>query len=163
MADSASNSIDGDSGYSSFFVSDYVHSMDGKRRFAIPTDWRSQIPGEPKELLVVPSLTEQCLDVYPARDFKHRMEKFRTMSANDSQGRDFARILASQACKVVLDNQGRVRVKDPLLERVGLDGQVALVGAFDHFELWSPDAWEQHKASKEENYLGQAAEYAGGY
>ena len=142
------------------FVNTYVHSLDSKRRLTIPSDWR-EIVGAPGRLFVLPGVNETCLCVYPAREMTRRLEKLRNLSIADEKGRKLARQLGSRSDLVPWDSQGRIRVKDDLLEYADLRNQVVLVGTFDGFELWSPDQWKQQSEGIDAEGLGEATRYVG--
>ncbi len=124
------------------FVNTYTHTLDDKKRLTIPSDWRESA-GEPKCLIVLPGVSAPCLNVYPAREISRRMEMIRNLSIADEQGQHFKRTLASRSDLVPWDAQGRIRIKEDLLAFAGLKQEVMLVGALDHFELWSTDKWKQ--------------------
>ena len=42
------------------------------------------------------------------------------------------------------DKQGRVVLPDKILKRTAVGKEVTLIGAKDHLELWSREAWTQH-------------------
>jgi MraZ protein len=141
------------------FVSTFTHSLDPKRRLTIPSEWRAQV-GEPRSLYVLPHLHDDCLCVFPAEEMVRRLEKMRHHSLGDRQARQFARALASQSDLVSWDSQGRIRIKDALLSYAGLVDHVVMVGAFDCFELWSPDRLES-AGGMDRGTLRQAAQYVG--
>ena len=142
------------------FVNTYAHSLDSKKRLTIPSDWR-ELVGVPRRLFVLPGVNVKCLCVYPAREMTRRLEKLRTLSIADEKGRQLARTLASRSDLVPWDSQGRIRIKDELLDFADLVNQVVLVGTFDGFELWSPDQWKQQSGSMDQMGLGEAARYVG--
>ncbi len=151
-----------DSGISSqgVFVNTYVHNLDPKKRLTVPSDWR-ELAGAPKRLFVLPGVNDKCLCVYPAREMTRRLERLRNLSIADAKGRQLARTLASRSDLVPWDSQGRIRVKDELLEFASLVNQVVLVGTFDGFELWNPDQWNEVEGSINQSGLGEAARYVG--
>lgn len=142
------------------FVNTYTHSLDTKKRLTIPSDWR-ELAGVPRRLFVLPGVNDKCLCVYPAREMTRRLEKLRNLSIADERGRQLARTLASRSDLVPWDTQGRIRVKDDLLDFADLKNQVVLVGAFDCFELWSPDRWKEQTGAMDQPKLGDAARYVG--
>lgn len=142
------------------FVNLYTHSLDSKKRLTIPSDWR-ELVGVPQRLFVLPGVSDKCLCSYPAREMTRRMERLRNLSIADEKGRQLARTLASRSDLVSWDTQGRIRIKDDLLDFAGLINQVVLVGAFDCFELWSPDRWKEKTGSVDQPGLGEAARYVG--
>jgi len=120
------------------FVGDFVHSMDPKKRITIPSVWRVQITA-PRSLYVLPDFYYRCLNVFPASAMAVKLEKIRRQSTTDKRAMQFARTLGAASDLVSWDSQGRIRIKDKLLEFAGLKDQVIMVGALDKFELWNPE------------------------
>jgi MraZ protein len=141
------------------FVGRFTHALDPKKRLTIPSGWRSQV-GEPNSLYVLPDIHTKCLGVFPAGEMVRRIEKLRSRSIADQTARQFARVLASQSDLVAWDAQGRIRIKDELLEAVNLTDQVVMVGAFERFELWSP-ANVEAIGVMDPKALVEAAQYVG--
>ena len=142
------------------FTGQFAHSLDPKKRLTIPSGWRDQV-GEPRRLLVLPGIEAKCLYVYPSRDAMQRMQKFTDISIADGKARQFARVIGSRSELVEWDVQGRIRVKDDLLEYAELSNQVVLVGVFNAFELWNPDRFKQQIGLSDQASLGEAARYVG--
>jgi MraZ protein len=143
----------------SAFVGTFTHSLDPKKRLTIPAEWRSQV-GSPKSLYVLPNVHERCLTVFPASEMVRRLQRMRSHSMADRKAREFARVLASQSDLISWDTQGRIRIKDELLQFAQLVDQVVLVGAFDCFELWSPEYFDG-KAGMDQDRIREAAQYVG--
>lgn len=125
------------------FVSSYLHALDPKKRLTIPSVWRDRV-GSPPGLYILPGLhDDKCLYVFPAREIAQRLEKIRTIGIGDKKARAFTRIFASQSDLIPeWDIQGRIRIKDELLDYAKLTEQVQMVGALDHFQLWNPELWK---------------------
>lgn len=121
------------------FVGTYAHSLDPKKRLTIPSEWRAQA-GNPRSLYVLPDFHQKCLNVYPATQMVHKLEKLRRHSMSDKKAMEFAGILGASSDVVSWDTQGRIRIKDRLLAFAGISDQVILVGALDKFQVWSPHA-----------------------
>ena len=141
------------------FVSHFTHSLDPKKRLTIPSEWRAQI-GSPRSLYVLPDVHQRCLCCFPASEMMRRLDKMRHHSIADQKARQFARVLAAQSDLVSWDSQGRIRIKDELLDFAELSDQVVLVGAFDTFELWNPDTFSQSGGMDRES-IQEAARYVG--
>ncbi len=116
------------------YTDHFEHMLDEKRRLTIPAEWRDE--GYEKQLFVFPS-ADGCLKVYPNSWLAARQEKIAELKMGDPLRKQIERV-AGTAQKLVWDGQGRVRVKDGLLARAGIDRAVLMVGALDHFELWDP-------------------------
>jgi MraZ protein len=158
VADKGSRSVDGGAG--GVFVGRFTHSLDPKRRITIPSDWR-ELVGVPRRLLVLPGVNDKCLCVYPVHEVMRRRESLGRLSIADEKGRQFARSLASRSDQVSIDPQGRIRIKDDLLEFAGLTNVVVMSGTFDGFELWNPDRWNEQIGLTGQSSMGEAAKYVG--
>lgn len=141
------------------FVGNVIHNLDPKKRITIPSEWRGQMKGE-NNLYVLPGIDEKCLWIFPANEMQKRIEKMRQQSFTDLKVRQFARILGSQSELLPLDSQGRIRIRDELLNFAGLVDEVKVVGAFIYFELWNPENWEKCQESGGSS-LKDAARYVG--
>jgi len=141
------------------FVGEFPHSLDPKRRLTIPSEWRAQV-GTPRSLYVLQDVTEKCLCVFPASELQRRIEKIRNHSIADAKARHFTRMLGSKSDLVDWDTQGRIRIKDELLDFAELVDQVILVGVFHSFELWSPENFKKVSGSDRGTIL-EAAQYVG--
>ena len=140
------------------FVSTFAHSLDPKKRLTIPSEWRAQVGSN--GLYVLPEISMKCLCVFPASEIKQRLQKLRQHAMADKKAREFARAIGAKSDLVVWDSQGRIRIKDELLDLAGLTGQVTLVGALDRFELWNPDRLKESGGTDQSSFE-DAARYVG--
>ena len=141
------------------FVGSYTLSLDGKERVTIPADWRDAA-GNPV-LFVLPGVGFKCLYVVTAREMAQRMEKARASSVANVQAQKFMRDFFARADRVTLDAQGRIRVKDELLEYAGIVNQMVLIGTGIRFELWSPESWQEQSSQLDQSKFAEAAQYIG--
>lgn len=143
-----------------FFVGQYRHALDPKRRLTIPSEWRA-IVGQPAQVFVIPAVGGQHLYVFPASSLAPRLEKVSSISMADAKGRNYLRIMGSRSELLTWDSQGRIRVRDELLEYAGVTSDAVLVGNWEGFEVWSPTAWAKVEKSVGEVELRKATEYVG--
>ena len=90
-----------------------------------------------------------------------RLEKVRAASVGNVQAQKFLRDFFSRADRVALDAQGRIRVKDALLDYAGIINQMVLVGVGSRFELWSPESWNEQNSQLDHSTFAEAAQYIG--
>lgn len=147
-------------GIQNVFVDTFTHGLDAKKRLTIPSEWRALV-GSPDRLFVLPSAVERCLAVYPARVIAQRLQKLNDFSEVDEEAQNHMRELAANANLVPWDAQGRIRIKDNLLEYAQLNTEVVMVGVFTRFELWSPELWKQKQPVIDQQKLGKAARSVG--
>jgi MraZ protein len=119
------------------FVGDFLHCPDLKRRISIPSRWRIQV-GDPKSLFVLPDFHVKCLNLFPAAEMAFKLDVLRRQSLSDERAMEFARIVGENSDVVSWDTQGRIRIKDKLLDFAEIQDQVALVGAMTKIQVWNP-------------------------
>lgn len=134
------------------FVGTYIHALDPKRRLTIPSAWRDRVEGRPS-FYVLPDVDERCLCVFSGREMFRRIESTGHHSIVDRKARQFARVLASRSDLVDWDSQGRIRIKDELLDYAGIKGSATLVGNFRFFEVWNPDILKKSGVLDETNLV----------
>ena len=140
------------------FVGNFTHSLDPKRRLTIPAVWREQVGVN--DLYILPDISMKFLCVFPAADIVQRLQKLRQHAMADRKAREFARVIGARSDQVVWDGQGRIRIKDALLDLAGLTNQVELVGTLDRFELWNPDRFKE-SGSMDQASFEDAANHVG--
>jgi MraZ protein len=124
-----------------FYAGEFRHSLDGKNRVTIPSRWRRD---EAEEFILLPQTNQQFLLVMSPEDFARMssaVESNEGVSARDR--RVFLRQLHSRAQHAVADRQGRLVLQEELCRKVGLKGEVALVGGRGRFEIWNLQRWKR--------------------
>lgn len=138
------------------FIGEYSHSIDPKRRLALPSKFR----GELGSRVVVTRGLDRSLFVYPMKVWEALAEKLGAMPVGEAGTRSFVRLQLAGATDVELDSQGRVLIPDYLKEYAGLGKNVIVVGLFNRLELWDEESWKTYKADAEKN-SGEVAEELG--
>jgi MraZ protein len=120
------------------YTDSFEHTFDEKGRLTVPKEWRGD--GFESFLDVVPS-AEGCLKVYPGSYFASKIQRLVSTSFEDPRRRQLER-LAPLIQRVKADEQNRITIKDKLRKQAALAKNAVLVGRFDHFEIWSAEAWK---------------------
>jgi MraZ protein len=129
-----------------FYAGEFRHFIDDKNRITIPARWRRD---GPEEFIILAEAHHQFLLVMPPEEFSRMSaaaESDPNVSARDR--RVFFRQLHSRAQHGMADRQGRLVLPEELCKKVGLKGEVALVGGRGRFEIWNLPRWK--KAHEEE-------------
>ncbi len=124
-----------------FYAGEFRHSLDEKNRVTIPSRWRRD---QGEEFILLPQANQQFLLVISPEDFARMssaVEINEGVSARDR--RVFLRQLHSRAQHAISDRQGRLVLPEELCRRVGLKGEVALVGGRGRFEIWNLQRWKR--------------------
>jgi len=141
------------------FTCDFKHSLDPKKRLTIPSEWREYI-GESKEVFILPNTKLGCLRVFTGKEMDARLSALLKVKLSDSRANNYARVIAENSQKTKWDSQGRIRIKDKLLNLADLDNDVIFVGTLNCFELWNPKALAKFR-EEEAPSLDEALEELG--
>ncbi len=121
---------------SGLLVGRFDHAMDPKRRLTIPSAWR-ELMGAPAYVYVFPDPNERCLNIIPPVEMESRLEKLRQRALFDKSVGRALRIFGESAEQLMLDVQGRIRIRDKLLAFADLTDKVVMIGAMNRIQLWS--------------------------
>lgn len=126
---------------SQLFAGEFRHAIDDKNRITIPSRWRDD---DAQEFILLAEATHQFLVVMSPEEFSRMSaaaESDPSISARDR--RVFLRQLHARAQHGVTDRQGRLVLPEDLCRKVGLKGEVALVGGRGRFEIWNLPRWKR--------------------
>jgi MraZ protein len=125
----------------SFYAGEFRHAIDDKNRITVPSRWRRN---EAEEFILLPEANHQFLLVMSPEEFARMSsaaESNEAVSARDR--RVFLRQLHSRAQHGAADRQGRLVLPEELCKRIGLKGEVALIGGRGRFEIWNLQRWKR--------------------
>ena len=101
------------------FIGTYDHSIDEKSRITLPRRFRDALGAGVED-------------------------RISALDPLSREARELRTFFFSGAAEADLDGQGRVLVPAALTRHAGLEREVVVAGNYDHLQLWSPAAWEQH-------------------
>ena len=131
-----------------YYNSLYRHGVDEKRRVQIPAKWRPAKPGTELTLVLWPKAKEgPCLRVLPPPAMAKLMRDVDAMPNSDSNKVVLKRFIGSGSVQVTLDKAGRICLPEKMARDAGIGEEAVLVGLLDRFEIWSPERFENVKAS----------------
>lgn len=137
-------------------IGEYKHTLDTKKRLSMPSKWRKELG---KKLVVTRGL-DNCLFVYPQKEWQSITQKIGQLPLGQADTRSFNRFFLSGAVEVEVDSVGRILVPDFLKDFAGLKTKVVLAGIYDRVEIWAENKWEAYK-SRIEGQADQLAEKLG--
>ena len=128
-------------------IGEYNHTLDPKKRLAIPAKLRKEIG----DRAVLTRGLDNCLFLFSIKEWEPLAEKISKLPMGQQDGRGFARLLLSGAVDVELDQLGRVLVPDYLRDYAGLKKAVIVAGVGSRLEIWDAEAWAKYKSNLESN------------
>jgi MraZ protein len=135
------------------FYGEYTYSIDEKKRLAIPPKFRKVLG---KKAVITKGL-DQCLFLYPAKEWGILARKLSQLPLSQSDARGFARLMLAGAMEVEIDNLGRILIPDYLKEYAKLKKKVVIAGVYNRVEIWDEKIWQDYK-EKTEKEVGDIAE-----
>lgn len=127
--------------------------IDGKGRMSIPSPFRdalAQLGGGPEAATPKFNLLwgfKDHLEVYPIAVFNQTLKGIFAMQPGSEQRIRAERQLLHRAEAMSVLDGGRIVMPQRHRDRLGLEGEVILTGAGDHFEIWPAEVYERIAAT----------------
>ena len=126
------------------FYGRYDYTIDQKGRVNVPARFRKAAGAGADERYVITLGLDQCIYVYPPEQWTEIQEKLRRLSSDLPEERFYIRTISSHASDSRVDAQGRISISRSLLEMLGIEKDVVIVGAHDHIEIWRPETYHRY-------------------
>jgi len=124
------------------FLSHHQHSIDEKGRMTIPANYRDEL----QDGAYITQGFDQNLIVLPKAYFENMATRINKMSMTNPDARQLSRLIFSNAEEIVFERAGRILIPLFLRQAASLDNAAEVVGAGNHFEIWSPELWNKQDA-----------------
>ena len=134
-------------------IGEYNHTLDTKGRVIVPSRFREELG----EVFVITRGLDNCLFLYPPREWSKLENELKNLPFTRSEARAFMRMFFSGASEVEIDKQGRILIPHILRDHASLKKEVVFIGVSNRAELWSKEAWEEY-SSKSNLSFEQIAE-----
>jgi MraZ protein len=134
-------------------IGEYTHTLDQKKRLAIPAKWRRELGRK----VVVTHGLDNCLSVYPIKEWGRVSEKLAALSLGQANTRGFNRFMLAGAVETEVDAIGRILIPDFLKAYASLGTKVVMAGVHSRLEIWDEVRWRAYKdrISKEADALAE--------
>lgn len=135
------------------FLSTFVNKIDRKGRVSVPAPFRAALseaayPG----VIAYPSMTDTAIDAFDRATLEelNRRRHERTMEDGDFErallgGDSLIDTIMAMAHELPFDGEGRIVLPNSLTEAAGITDRAAFVGRGSRFQIWAPDAFEDHQ------------------
>lgn len=129
------------------FIGEYNHSIDEKGRLAVPGKFKMELS---KGAVVTRGL-DNCLFLYPKKEWQVLAVKLAKLPISQSNTRAFSRLMLAGAMDVSLDKQGRIMLPDYLRKYASISKKVVIAGLYNRLEIWDEAIWEKYKSGTEKD------------
>lgn len=146
------------------FLSTHEKQLDAKRRLLVPQDFRAAalVPFDGMDgfdgLYAFALKSLGCVECGGAQFFSHYKKIVDAQPFGSAPRRILEARIFGDMAKLNFDTAGRMTLPDTLCEQFGLKDAVLLVGLYDRFQIWNPDAYAAHLATQEAELSGVLTE-----
>ncbi|MGB5157819.1 division/cell wall cluster transcriptional repressor MraZ [Desulfobacterium sp. N47] len=118
------------------------HTIDTKGRLIIPSRFRDIIRNSENDGVMV-SRMDRTLYAYTFEEWRKIENKILSLKEISESMRRFRRVFIGGAFECSCDKHDRILIPPTLRQYAGLEKDMVLVGALDHFEIWSLENWNK--------------------
>jgi MraZ protein len=123
------------------FLGEHHRTIDSKGRIFIPAKFREEII---KGVIITKGFDEKCLFMFSKEGWKRIQDKIIENPMAKRNIQRFSRWFFSSATMESIDQQGRTRIPQNLVDHAGLKKEIVLVGVSDRAEIWSKENWDNY-------------------
>ena len=129
------------------FIGEYGYTIDEKGRITTPPKYRNQLA----EGVVVTRGLDNCLFMYPKKEWEIIAERLGNMPTTDRAARDYARLMLAGAMDIIPDKAGRIVLPQYLRDFASLKKNIVAAGLYNRIEIWNEADWRKYEANIEKN------------
>ena len=125
------------------FAGEAVSKLDQKFRLTVPADWRAN--GALKEIFLLTNVARGCITALPKEVLQQIDKEIRGRDISPEMQRNYITDLYSSATRCPVDTQGRLTLTEEMRRALKIQGEVAMSGSSDRFEIRSLAASKEQK------------------
>lgn len=132
-------------------VGHFEHTLDDKGRLTLPVRFRADFAGT----VHLTNYYEGCVAIWTAGEFERQMREMLAVHREGTRdARNRTRVWSDGSSAVDVDKQGRLVIPVKSRQWADLSGEVTILGAIDHLEIWNPARYESLVAPSAEFFNG---------
>jgi MraZ protein len=128
------------------FLGEYSHALDDRGRITLPRKIRQELGDDE---VILSRGFDICIFGFDRISWEKEAEKQLAAPVTEEKGRQLRRYMFAAAQKAEIDKLGRILLPTHLKEYAGIKGDVMVIGAGDHFEIWDQKQWISYSSHLE--------------
>ena len=125
------------------FLGEFAATLDAKGRFLLPAGFKKQLPEGEYDRFVINRGFEECLALYPVKNWEPLFENISALNDFDPKVRQFRRNFLNGATYVEPDSAGRILIPPNLKGHAGLEKNIIMIAAVNKMEIWDSNKYKQ--------------------
>ena len=142
----------GGGSFTGLYLGEYDHALDAQCRVTFPSDWRN--PDGVTELVMIPA-RGKALVLLPIQTFLDFVKKATKLAIANPKMQMALAYLGSRSRQCRCDKQGRLALDRKMLDSIGVQSQLKLIGAINHIRLTAPENWQLPGEDELEMYFDE--------
>jgi MraZ protein len=134
------------------FSGEFYRTIDTKGRLFIPTKLRDNL--QAGIAIISKSFDRKCLYLFSKESWDDLNTKVSGMPMTNEHTVKFTRWFFSSVNEENIDQQGRVKIQQNLIEFASLKKEVVLIGVSNRAEIWAKEVWENYYKEADEEFAG---------
>jgi MraZ protein len=130
------------------FLGEYDHVLDDRGRITLPRKIRQELGND---IVILSKGFDSCIFGFDRESWDKEAAKHLESPVTEEKGRELRRYLFAAAEKSEIDKLGRILMPTHLKEYAGIKGEVKVIGAGDHFEIWDKSRWSNYSQRLEKS------------
>lgn len=127
------------------FVSTYEGAIDTKGRVSVPAPFRAALGGGSR-IFLWPALDgSKCLEGGGEALMRVYHQTISRLPLLSRERKILTTAIVSRSADLKMDDPGRIKIPEAMLESVGITDKIIFVGALESFQIWSPEAYAAHE------------------
>ena len=123
------------------FLSQYLNKIDKKGRVSLPSTFRSVLPKDNKnELVLFKSLKLNAIEGCSYERINKIADRIDKLDIFSDDQDDFATSIFSEIIPTNLDKEGRFLIPESLKKFAGISSKATFIGQGFYFQIWEPNA-----------------------
>lgn len=143
------------------FLGEYDCKLDAKGRVRMPSTLLRQMTEQVQEGFVINRGFEQCLVIYPKREWNRISKEINQLNLYVKKHRNFVRYFFRGATELQLDSNDRILLPKRLLEYADVGKELVLFAYFNRIEVWSQEAYDNLLEDEPQDFADLAEEVMG--
>lgn len=127
------------------FLSKYVNNIDKKGRVSVPAGYRIALSGQ-TGIIAYPSIKHPCIEACGTDRLETLSKIIQNLDPYSEERDAFETVILGESSWLSLDSEGRIIIPKSLMDYANLSNQVCFIGKGLVFEIWNPEAAEEHLA-----------------
>jgi MraZ protein len=123
-----------------------ANKVDAKGRVSVPAAFRKVLAAQESEgVYVFPSHRQPCLEACGEGRMEEYRAQIKQLPSFSRERQIWQQLLFGEAVPLEFDSNGRVMLPKEMMAEVGITSAATFAGNGDSFQIWEPDAHDEHR------------------